>query len=594
MFLAHDLRTMRMRRMLLTGTSLLLGGCIGTVITPEGAPSLEDSQQPPAVPGTPGGGGGTGGGGTGGGTGGGQNPNPGPLPDITPAPSVRIARLTHAQWQATVRDLFGLDSSAPNWSTSFRSDANQGGFLFGNQAATLVVDQTLEAAYERAAEEVATYVTSQAGALDRYLPASGNDAERARAFASSFGTRAHRRPLDAGEVDAYMSVFNVGVQYPQGQPPFTSGLRLMIKAFLSAPKFIYRIEMSSTEANGLVPLDGYEVASRLSYFLWDTMPDDALLDAAAAGTLTTTEGVRQQAERMLADVRALAVSERFHDLILDVYKYDNINPSRQSFPDAPSNFPALARQETHMVLQDAFEADRGWRDLLTTRETFVNQDLAPLYGLSGNFGPQFERVTLDAAQRAGLFTQLGFLASHATQFQPDPIHRGVFLTLRVACNGLGAPPDNLPPLPVPAPGQTNREVIEDLTEVPGSNCAGCHTTLINPFGFPFEGYDSTGRVRPNDNGLPLDTTATVRVQTNAAQQVQNGVELANVLASDELVHQCYARHWVEFAFGRTFSAGDRGLIANLGRASLEGASIRKILADLVASPAFLNRTTEEL
>lgn len=591
--LAVMLKAMGMKCGHLGVAALLLGGCTGTVLSPNGAPDPGPGLEGPNPgPSDPIGGGGN----NGGGNNGGGGPTQQPLPPITPAPNVRIARLTHAQWQATVMDLFGLDAAtAPDWSATFRTDVGQNGFIFDNQGSSLVVDGTLQTAYERAAEEVADNVTaSGSNALARYLPSTGTDAERARTFVTAFGERAHRRPLGAAEIDAYVQVFDTGVQYPMGAAAFTAGLRLVLKAFLTAPKFLYRIELSTAPTDGVVPLDDYEVASRLSYFLWNTTPDDALLAAAAAGELSTEAGVRQQANRMLASPRAAEVSERFHAVVLEMSRYDNINPAPDAFPNAPSDLPALARQETNMVLRDAFDNDRGWRSLLTTNETFVNQDLAPLYGLSGGFGPAFERVTLDNSERAGLLTQIGFLAAHATQTQPDPIHRGVYVTLKVACNALGAPPDNLPPLPAPEPGQTNREAIEALTEAPGTNCAGCHSSIINPFGFPFEIYDAVGQVRSSDNGRTVDATATVKVQTSPAEQVQNGVELAAVLAEDEFVHQCYVRHWVEYAFGRRYTAGDAGLIANLGRASRDGASIRKVLADLVSSPAFLNRTTEEL
>lgn len=599
-------------RRLATSLVLVGAGCTGTVLDPNGPnaggdnPSF-DTPPFPAAPGGPGDGP-TGGNPSGGGDGpitmpGGDNPGqqppvtpppPGMLPEVTPAPAARLARLTHAQWAATVRDLFNLDASAPDWASTFRPDPNTAGFLFGNQASTLVVDEQLEDSYNRAAEEVAAYVTPN-GSLDpltRWLPANGTDVERARAFATAFGLRAHRRPLTSAEVDAYVDVFQVGVQNPLDDPPFVAGLRLMIQAFLVSPRFIYRVELAREPEGDVVPLDDYEIASRLSYFLWSSMPDDALFDLAGQGALSDSAEVARQAERMLSDSRASTVVWRFHEVLLDLARYNTINPDRTEFPDLPSNFADLVRQETRLVIDDAFASDLGWLDLMTTTETWINADLAPLYGVVTPLGAQFEKVQLPATERRGIFTQLGWLASHATAFQPDPIHRGVYLTEKIACNALGAPPAVLPPLPPPE-GRTNREVVADHTEQEGTVCASCHTTLINPFGFPYENYDATGRIRTVDNGQPVETHAEPLIG-GVRHAVSGALELADVLAQNETVHTCYAKHWVEFAFGRRSTGEDAGLLARLARSSLEGASIRTLLAELSSSPAFLTRSAEEL
>ena len=516
------------------------------------------------------------------------------IPETVPTPTARIARLTHSQWLATVRDLFGLGASTPTWSDTFRADPNQAGFIFGNAAADLVVDQPLETSYERAAEDVAAYLITDGDTsmLSTWLPSSGTETDRVRAFVEAVGARAHRRPITAAEVDAYLAVYQVGAANPEDVSAFTSGLRLVVRALLSSPYFIYRTELSDTIDGTVIPLDDYEIASRLSYFLWNTMPDDALFAAAAAGELTDAATLPTHVSRMLGDARASTVVERFHHALLDMDRYAQIGPSSAVFPEAPANLSELARDETYRVVRDAFEKDQGWKYLLTTDKTFVNADLASLYGLSGTFGSDFQEVTLDGAERNGIFTQIGFLTAHATSTDPDPIHRGVFLTKRIACNQVGAAPANLPSLPAPD-GQTNREVVEDLTEVEGTVCASCHTTIINPFGFPFENFDALGRVRSSDNGLPLDTTAEAKIG-DGFQMVTDALELTDALADADVVHSCYADHWVQFAFGKATTDGDAGLVARLGKASAEGGSIRTLISELVTSPAFLNRAMEEL
>ena len=576
------------------GLTLMMaaGACTGEVVP--GREGSAPGSVPGSVPGDPGPSSGPSGpGGPGGPGAGGPGRVPGLDQPVVPAPAARIARLTHDQWRHTVRDLFGLSDAAPDWAASFRADANGGGFLFGNEAASLEVDEALEAAYRRAAQDVAAYLTDgpELTRLAPWLPPSGDDRARAEALIDALGPRVHRRPLSAAEREAYLAVFDVGAAYPRRAPPLVGGLRLVLEAFLASPRFLYRIEASARVEESVIPLDDYEVAARLSYALWDTMPDPTLFEAAAAGELGTAEQVRAQAERMLDDPRAASVNQRFHRLLLDVARYDAIDPDPGDHPGVTDRLPSSAREETERVLAAAFDEGRGWRSLLTTDETFVDAELARIYGVEPP-PTGFSRVRLPTAERRGLFTQVGFLASHATRFQPDPIHRGVFLTERIACNPLGAPPAELPPLPPPR-GRTNREVVADHTEQPGTVCASCHSTLINPFGFPYEGFDAAGRVRTTDAGRPVETQAEPML-AGARVPVADALELADVMARNPAVHACYARHWVEYAFGRGIRPEDQGLVARLGQASLEGASIKDLLVQMVASPAFFNRSTEEL
>ena len=521
--------------------------------------------------------------------------NPGPTQPAAevPAPAPRIFRLTHSQWERSVRALLQLDADAPSYVENLRIDPNQAGFIFDNNSGALAVDSSLWTGYQRAASRLAEDVTTSANALARLVPDSTDaDDVRARRFIESFGLRAHRRPLTTAEVDEYFAVYTAGRDLFPEQTPFEAGIRLTLDAFLQSPRFVYRIESSRTAADGVVPLDGFEIAARMSFFLWNSMPDDSLLSAAQAGELTTSAQLQAQAERMLADPRAEDVVARYHDALLVVDRYNSIAPSPAFFPDAPDNLATLMDIENDLFIRAMYREGRSWSDVLTTNRTYVNADTATLYGLTGNFGPEFEAVDLDPEQRRGIFTQLGFLAANATSVNPDPIHRGVFLSERIACNSIAAPPNDIPPLP-PAAGRTNRETVEAHTEVPGTNCAVCHTTLINPFGFPFEGFDALGQVRTEDNGQPIDSTSTVYIQGDTFG-VADALALADTLANSKAVHDCYAKHWVEYALGRPLVKADDGLVYALQDLSANGGSIRSLLARIVQSPAFLARSTEEL
>lgn len=516
-----------------------------------------------------------------------------PLDESPPAPTTRLPRLTHLQWANTVRDLFGLHDAASH-TEPFRSDPVLGGALFSNQSASYEVDELLWGSYQRAASDVARRVTEDEAISSRILPPVTHDAEaRARTFVETFGRRAHRRPLSLEEVDEYMAVFTAGRALNGDVEPFHAGIRLVIEAMLQSPSFVYRIESSSEPVGDAIPLGPYEIAQRLSYALWDSMPDEELFEAAAAGALDGPEDVAAQARRMLDDPRAADVLQSFHEQLFDVRKFSSIYPSEARFPDVPPNLGEHALEESKLFIRKTVVEEPGnYADLLLSTTSYVNGSLAAIYGLSGEYGDAFVPTALERSERPGLFTRIGFLGSHATSVDPDPIHRGIFLAERVACVRVSAPPDDIPPLPA-AGGRTNRETVEELTETPGTVCAACHATIINPYGFPFEGYDAVGAIRTIDNGFPVVTHASPLIG-GASTPVADAVDMLEKLAASGEVHECYSRHWLEFVYGRRSVQTDRALVTKLGARSLEGSPVRELLVGLVTAQAFLNRSVEEL
>jgi hypothetical protein len=533
---------------------------------------------------------GTGGGGTnGGGNGSGGNGSVQPAPERvwqTPA----FSRLTHTQWQNTVVDVFGLtESEAADLAAGFRTDPAGSGYLFENHTEALAVDETLWTAYRRAADDAAALLFGDSTRRDAFVSRyGGTNADAAEPFVRNLGERAHRRPLDDTQVTAYLDVYTAGRDlFPDLNDPHLAGLRLVTQAILQSPYFVYRVELGTDGAATENPLTDHEIATRLAYFLWNTAPDAALLTAADSGELTTAAGLEAQAQRMLADPRAEGVVAEYHRQLLDVGRYDRIGPSPVFFPDVSGRLPELARQETDLFVRMIWSEEGGLTDLMTSRETFVNDELAGIYGLEGSFGDEMTRVELDAATRKGVFTQVGFLASHATAVDPDPIHRGIFLSERMACNRIGVPPGEIPPLPAPN-GRTNREVVEDHTEQPGTDCLACHQSLINPFGFAFESYDAVGGFRTMDGDYPVDTTAEPLIGGDIVP-VSGALELIDVMAASEAVHACYAKHWLELAFGVKAESGRDGLVERLRDDSLDGASVRELLMTIVTSEPFRTR-----
>jgi hypothetical protein len=511
-----------------------------------------------------------------------------------PAPTTRLFRLTHRQWENTIRDLFYL-ADHTGLSEHFRSDPAGSGYLFENNAQSLEVDGALWSGYQRAAADVAELVTSDPTIASGFLPPDGgDDAVRARSFIEEFGARAFRRPLTGPEVDELLALFETGPDLYSAVDGFDAGVRIVVETMLQSPHFLYRIERSTEPSGDVIVLDDYEVASRLSYFLWNTMPDDELFEAAGSGTLTTVAGVEPHARRLLADPRAIGVVELFHDTMFDVEAFEGIAPSPAFFPDAPATLGASAQTELRMFVQDlVFEQAGSVADLMTSNRTFVNADLAAIYGLEGDFGSTFEAVELDPSQRSGLLTQVGFLARNASSVNPDPIHRGVFVAEHITCTHIPAPPDGVPPLPPPE-GKSNRQTVEEHTEQPGTDCVSCHSTVINPYGFVFENYDATGAFRTIDNGFEVDASATV-ILAGEQIAVQNAVELMGIFADSPRVHGCYLEHWVQYAHGRPAAPEDGPLVERLATTSTaSAASVQDLLVDIVTSQPFLTRSTEEL
>lgn len=504
----------------------------------------------------------------------------------------RVPRLSHRQWENTIRDLFRLDAT-PGKSSLFIGDPISGGY--DNNSEKLVVSATLWTDYQRAAEEIAEQVIGDPTILAAIVPAVAGDSDvKARAFIEQFGRRAYRRPLSVDEVERHLQVFQAGAALG-GSDPFLEGVRTVVQALLQSPHFLYRVEASDTpDQDGRIRLGGWEIASKLSYMLWDTMPDDALFTAAGAGALETPEGVASEAARMLDDPRARGMIASFHYQTLQVDRYTKIAKSAAKFPQFTEAMRDMMVSETMMFVEDVvFEHPAGdLATLLSAPYSFVNAGLAPLYGVAGEFTDAFVKTDLDPTQRAGVLTQLGFLAANASSTENDPIHRGVFLNLQILCSGLPPPPDNVPPPPPPMPGESLRERIDRHT---GKGTCGesCHGTLINPLGFAFEQFDPLGQWQTIDAGKPVDATGAWAF-AQGLQSFDGAVELAKLVAVSDEAHRCYVGHLLEYGYARAPQAADYPEIKRLAEGSRDGMySIKELVLELARSDAFRFRAPVE-
>ena len=575
---------------------LLAASCTGSIVSPDNEGSCTNCpSKPSGITGN-----------AGSGVGPGQPGQPGQssgptIPGLGPAPvdpmtgktavegvgwTTRFPRLSHEQWENSVRDLLRLPQR-PGLAATFATDPDDSRFdNFGER----IVSANLWADYQRAAEAVASEVAKDAQKLARIRP-TGNNSD-ARAFVTQLGRRAYRRPLTAAETDALVALFGMGPMLVGGTDAFATGAELVISTLLQSVHFLYRVESTTEMTDGKVWLSSYEMATRLSYALWNTMPSDELLDAAEAGELSSQTGIEDWTRKMLGDARAEETLVAFHSQLLNVAEYGTIAKNTTLFPTFSTALQPIIQEEARSFVREvSVEQKAGIEALLTSPFTFVNDKTAKFYGVSGTFGSELQKVQLDPKQRAGFLTQIGFLSKYGSQTQSNPILRGVHISLDFLCSDLPAPPPNIPPVPELKANQTNRERFAELTK--NAPCNSCHETLINPLGFAFENYDAIGQWREMDNGKPVNASAMYMLDGKQVSYT-NGVELAQQLAKSQTVHRCYADRWLEYALGRPPAEAESGSVEILAQVSAHNtATLPDLLSTVTALQAFRARTEEE-
>lgn len=564
-------------------TALLVGACSGEI-----------------------GGGGPGGPGDPGNPGNPGNPPPGVIPPppaenapitgafaTAPAPSSRLARLSHRQWENTVAEIF-KGASPKNLSNDFLSEPIRSSF--NNNGSLLEVSNDLWLDYQRAAQSLAT--AARAPAVHNLFLSGG--AKDAKTFIRNFGLKAYRRPLTDAEVTEYETLFGKNAQLIGGADAFADGVELVVETVLQSPHFIYRAELGSTVVGGRVPLNSFEIATRLSYGLANSMPDDTLFAAAMGNRLTSRDEVLAHATRLLDSDRGKETVRDLHEQMLKLSEYADVKRDVRLFPQFKPEMAADMKLEAETFVREiVFGQNKGVLELLTAPYTYVNSRLAPLYGANvpapraGQPDP-FVKVDLDPAQRAGIYTQLGFLATNATDQAPRSIMRGVHANLDVLCVELPAPP-NVPPQTPTDMGKTNRQLLEAFTEANGSVCKGCHGALINPLGFAFENFDGLGKYRATEaNGMPINASSTYEF-AEGPKSFNGAVELMKAVGAGKQAHECYSQRLFEYLYGRerikdgAYKAADDGVIQEIGRRSRLKAPIKAMVLDLVSTDAFLTR-----
>jgi hypothetical protein len=502
-----------------------------------------------------------------------------------PSMADRFPRLTHAQWESTVQDLFHF-ADPTGLSSTFTPDPQLG--RFDNNIARLQTTSGLWRDYQLGAETVAGRVVTDPAIYAQLVPDPAT--ADARAFITSFGLRAFRRPLTDAEIERYNELFAAAPAVYPMHDAFTAGVRQTIAGMLQSPFFLYRTELSTTKVGVGIPLNNYEVASRLSYLFWNSMPDDELFEAAKAGKLADVEGVREQAARLFDSPRAKAQFRNFNYQAFKVQQYADLDKNTTLFPNWRKEVGGMMQEEALRFLDNVVASDGGIADLLTSTKAYVNADLAKIYGIQGITGTDYQEVDLDPTVRAGLLTRAGFLAKNATLTESDPIHRGVSINIDIICRSITAPPnipDNLM-----RTGTTTREKVDSITGA-GTCGEGCHHTIINPIGFAFENFDALGQYRTTDNGQPVNSAATYTFVDGREISYTGAVDLSKQLAELPEVHACYTQQLLEFMLGRDLQQVDQVVVRDLAAQSLKDhLSIKELVLDVVTSNTFRVRAIQ--
>lgn len=499
-------------------------------------------------------------------------------------------RLTRFEYNNTVRDLLGTSLTPAD---QFPPDEIAGGF--NNNATVLTVSALHAEKYLLAAEALAAEAV--AGDLSKLVPCDaaavqGQVAQEeacARQFVQDFGRRAYRRPLETSEVDRLMRAYAAG----RTDGSFREGIEVVIRAALQSSKFLFRLELrhDSDASSSRVRLDPYEMASRLSYLIWASGPDDELLDAAEAGLLDTREQLAERTRQMLEHPRARRAITEFYKQWLNLGKLGTIVKEESKFPGYNDELVAGMSAETPAFVEHVlWSGDHKLSSLLTLPVGFATEPVAELYGVTvppGSTTPQL--VDLPPDQRAGVLTQPAFLAVHAHPDQTSPVLRGKAIRAKFMCQDPPPPPNDvdLTP-PTGEEGVTARERFNQHAS--NDRCAGCHQ-LMDPIGFAFENFDSVGAYRTEEGGQVIDVSGEMVASDDMDGPFVGVRQLAEKLAGSAQVRECLATQWFRYTAGRFENVDDECSLDGL-RAGFHGSEgdLVELIVATTQTDAFMYRS----
>jgi hypothetical protein len=504
---------------------------------------------------------------------------------FAPAPAA-LRRLSAEQYGNSVRALLG----DVTLTTVLEPDTTLNGFVEIGTARATVSPSALEK-YETAAFELAAQALAP-GRREAFVgctPSDVIDTACTRAFVTRFGRRAFRRPLTDAERDRYVAVASNAAS---ALSDFHAGIEFAVAGLLQSPNFLFRVELGEPdpEKPDRLRYTDYEMATRLSFLFWNTTPDDALLDAAEAGELTTDTGLAAQVDRLIADPRTREAMDNFHAERLGIEDLSDLAKDGELFPQMSEALGAAMRDDILRTLDDlSFANARDFRDVFVTRVAFVDSRLAALYGLDAPTRGTVRAELPEQGLRRGLLGKAGLLAQNAHVRHTSPTLRGKFVRERVLCQSIPAPPnDVVTVIPEPsADAPTMRDRLEAHRSVP--LCAGCHV-LMDPIGLSFENFDAVGAFRETDHGHALDVSGDLD-----GTAFDDPRELAELLRETPAAIECTVRQLYRYAVAHVETAGERPVIEALHQTFADsGYAWQDLLRAVAESEGFRYAAQEEM
>jgi hypothetical protein len=487
-----------------------------------------------------------------------------PVDCINPDPGrVTIRRLNRAEYNNTIRDLVGVTF---NPADDFPADDS--GYGFDNIGDALSVSPLLLEKYLAAAEKILDSAIVDPHSFQPARKSFTGDELKQRIFTctpledttnqcsrtiiADFIRRAYRRPVTPAEVDRLAALAE---QARNDGESFEGGVKIALQAVLVSPHFLFRGE-SQPEPNNpqtRLSLDDFALASRLSYFLWSTMPDDRLFALAEKKRLR--KSLPTEVRRMLQDPKSLEFVKNFGGQWLQIRNLDLVQPDPQVFPSFDPELRKAMRTETELFLASLIEEDRSVLDLLTGEYSFMNERLARHYGLTGVQGAEFRKVFLKGTGRAGVLTHASVLTITSNPTRTSPVKRGKWVLANLLAQAPPPPPPNVPPLDETkqaAAGASLRQRMEQHRSDP--MCASCHT-VMDPVGFSLENFDGIGAWRDKDGSFAVDASGLLP----SGEKFEGAEGLIGLISSkrrDPFV-RCLAEKVLTYALGRGMESYDR-------------------------------------
>jgi hypothetical protein len=387
-------------------------------------------------------------------------------------------------------------------------------------------------------------------------------------------------------MDRHLALYDTGA----ASGGYAHGIELLLETMLQSSRFLYRVELGTSTAVGptAVKLSDYELASRLSYGLWNTTPDATLVAAAAAGKLETPADVATQLQRMLQDPRGATMVPQFLGSWIALPQLSGVAKDATTYPAWTPALQAAMVTQAQSFFTDLLTNQGGTlKALLTSQTVFTNNATAVLASASASALPSdgsFQSSQSPTA--AGLLTLPAFLATQAKADQSSPIYRGKFVREQFFCQELPSPPANIPPAPAITPGVSTRERLTEHEA--NAACSVCHS-LMDPIGFGFESFDGIGAYRTMDNGKPVDASGML-TGTDVDGAFNGVAQLGGMIAKSATAETCVGTQWFRYAMARAETVADTCSLQQMQKTFHDsGADLRTLPAALVQTPAFMYR-----